>query len=484
MWSQGRTTALVALLLSSWPAVALAVGESDGDNFPSWEERVHHELANRARVEPDLEILACGSNCTEPAGCYTVMPPLYYIRNNGRAARFHADNSVLTGSWGHTSSCTVVSNIGSLYPNSCDGAAACACEGGAVGCNPICTSPAGRVSLFGGGYSGEIIASGGSPNSAFYMWLYEPASAGHPCDFSLENGHRYLLLKNSGGVGFGVSGQHVGDFGGGGEQHRIPSGSHWPRQAGSIEAWANWYDSAGPNSAMVNVEGECTAMSLQRGTPLNGAYRANLSGVSSGCHRYFFLFRDSGDQIVTFPETGSLGIGPTSCDDWNSTRPGTGASCNCTPQCAGQACGDDSCGGSCGNCDPGDACEGGQCVCQPQCAGLACGDDSCGGSCGSCDPGTVCQGGQCVPEGTGGAGPGGSGTGAGSVGGSGAGVVGGGATGGGVGNAGGLDAAPDGADGLVGQCSCRLVGGRRGGGQQWLLLGLGALGFITRRRRR
>ena len=48
-------------------------------------------------------------------------------------------------------------------------------------------------------------------------------------------------------------------------------------------------------------------------------------------------------------------------------------------------------------CGPGFLCEGGVCVeCQPQCDGLACGEDGCGGTCGQCDAGLICQAGACV----------------------------------------------------------------------------------------
>lgn len=108
----------------------------------------------------------------------------------------------------------------------------------------------------------------------------------------------------------------------------------------------------------------------------------------------------------------------------------------CQPQCeADQECGDDGCGGSCGECadgwiceegfctppeamcgdgtcDPGEdctrcnddcacgegeACEAGECVCVPDCTDRLCGDDGCGGSCGDCDGDFVCEEGACVP---------------------------------------------------------------------------------------
>jgi agmatine/peptidylarginine deiminase len=69
----------------------------------------------------------------------------------------------------------------------------------------------------------------------------------------------------------------------------------------------------------------------------------------------------------------------------------------CTPNCTGKVCGDDGCGGSCGTCTGGKACQNGQCVgCTPSCTGKQCGDDGCGGLCGSCPVGQSCQNGQCV----------------------------------------------------------------------------------------
>ena len=115
----------------------------------------------------------------------------------------------------------------------------------------------------------------------------------------------------------------------------------------------------------------------------------------------------------------------------------------CTPQCAGQECGSDGCGGTCGFCPPGlqcgdqgfcipsgscmpgemgcdgnnvalcvgdgqwmplqscpsgTVCQSGQCIggCIPQCAGKTCGSDGCGGTCGTCGPAQQCTQGKCV----------------------------------------------------------------------------------------
>lgn len=340
---------------------ALAIGESE-NGFPSYDERLQHELANRARVDPQIEMDKCGDKCPDRA-CYKAQPPLYYSRELNHSARFHAAHMEKNGYFAHDSSCTLVDDIATLFPDACDGAASCACKGGENKCNPDCTSWSDRIKLFGPGAGGEIIASGGGPEGGFYLWLYESTSSSK-CEFSSSNGHRWLLLTAQGAVGFGSAGKYVGDFSGGGEKHPIASGSHLPRQADEVEIWANWYADAGPSVATVNVDGTCMPMQLSRGAPENGAYMLKASGVGSGCHRYWFLFQDAAGNQVTYPEQGSLGIGPEgSCADWNMERPAAGAGCDCKPVCDGKQCGDNTCGGSCGTCGAGDVCSSaGQCV--------------------------------------------------------------------------------------------------------------------------
>ena len=176
------------------------------------------------------------------------------------------------------------------------------------------------MALFNTRSTGEIIAGGMSdPHHAFYAWLWE-ASLSPSCAFTSLNGHRQLILSSVGSVGVGVSeNRAVGNFGSGGTSHPIPSGTHYPQQAASVEAWANWFDAKAPRSASVVVNGKCTAMKLSRGTGTNGAWSATISGVGSGCHRYYFSFIDGNGAEVTYPATGSLAIG-TSCPDWSGTR--------------------------------------------------------------------------------------------------------------------------------------------------------------------
>jgi hypothetical protein len=70
----------------------------------------------------------------------------------------------------------------------------------------------------------------------------------------------------------------------------------------------------------------------------------------------------------------------------------------CHPACSDKECGDDGCGGSCGQCADGFSCKEGQCVegpCEPACGDKECGGDGCDGTCGECGGGATCVDGSC-----------------------------------------------------------------------------------------
>ncbi|MBM4398178.1 MAG: hypothetical protein FJ087_21135, partial [Deltaproteobacteria bacterium] len=86
---------------------------------------------------------------------------------------------------------------------------------------------------------------------------------------------------------------------------------------------------------------------------------------------------------------GSYGCNTGGTPDPSGTYP---IECNftCAPKCDGRECGDDKCGGTCGNCSAGQVCNGGTC-CTPGCEGKECGPDGCGGTCGAgCGEGFWC----------------------------------------------------------------------------------------------
>lgn len=411
-----------------------ALGEPQ-DGFPNWYERAVHVWTNRARSDPAADLASC-SVCAEKS-CYAPVPPVVWNHNLARAARFHSDNLV-KGSCGlqHDSPCTLVSGVSTAYtPGPCDGAPACACQGGTASCGSTGTVWSSRVSAFGTSPNAENIARGyNDPVSTFYLWLHEP-DTNAACGFRNANGHRYNILTSSRrALGVGKSGStYTQDFSGTGTPAGVVAGVHYPLTGSTIHFRANWYGANAPTTAYVNIDGMCQPMSLERGSTTNGTYLFSASNVPNTCVRYYFHFMDaSGDHY--YPTVGSYGIN-CGAADWENSR---GAACGpCTASCAGRACGSDGCGGSCGSCaggevcnpsgqcvcpvsecaetcvdtntDPancgqcgracgaGEYCGGGACLCAPVCGGRQCGDDACGGSCGSCGGGQVCNSsGQCA----------------------------------------------------------------------------------------
>jgi len=68
----------------------------------------------------------------------------------------------------------------------------------------------------------------------------------------------------------------------------------------------------------------------------------------------------------------------------------------CNSNCEDRQCGDDGCGGSCGDCPASQVCSPDGSCCEPCCQDKVCGDDGCGGSCGECTGEDVCHAGRCV----------------------------------------------------------------------------------------
>ena len=104
---------------------------------------------------------------------------------------------------------------------------------------------------------------------------------------------------------------------------------------------------------------------------------------------------DDNDGVLDVVDNCPVHYNPLQTD---TDQDGIGDVCeNCIPICDGRECGPDSCGGTCGTCPEGAACDmWGDCSCMPVCAGKQCGIDGCGGSCGQCPFGESCTpAGQC-----------------------------------------------------------------------------------------
>ena len=114
---------------------------------------------------------------------------------------------------------------------------------------------------------------------------------------------------------------------------------------------------------------------------------------------------DGGGSPAT--EDAPDGQAATDAQDTLSDDTGESQGDACAPECGSKECGDDGCGGTCGECpQAAPVCSDDQLCeaeCVAQCDGLECGDDGCGGTCGECPlEMPVCDADQkciaCVPD--------------------------------------------------------------------------------------
>jgi hypothetical protein len=104
-------------------------------------------------------------------------------------------------------------------------------------------------------------------------------------------------------------------------------------------------------------------------------------------------------NCTNLTECGNDGCGGTCGECQSNEICNASRLCECVPNCTGKTCGDNGCGGICGSCTSGNICTNGQCVCVPNCTGKECGTDGCGGTCGSCGANQKCTNdGKCVNE--------------------------------------------------------------------------------------
>lgn len=127
------------------------------------------------------------------------------------------------------------------------------------------------------------------------------------------------------------------------------------------------------------------------------------SGATVACSDDATPPGNNGSRVATLLQPGTYYL---IADGYNALASGpftltVGFTAGCVPQCDGRFCGDDGCGGQCGECAGGEVCTpGGRCQadpCVPQCDGRECGSDGCGGTCGACSGNDLCveETGQC-----------------------------------------------------------------------------------------
>jgi MYXO-CTERM domain-containing protein len=333
--------ALVVAAVLAIPSPAVAQRGVPQSGFPSWQERLLLVYVNRARADPPADLAGC-TVCAEKA-CYpNPLTPVVTSYELNRASRFHAGNLEHANRFQHDSPCTLVPNLSAVYtPNgSCQGEVACACEGGVLtGSTPTGTRLA---RFFPVSNWGENIAYGyATPRQTFYQWFWEP-DTNPACGFRSANGHRANMMAPNHrllGDGYFRVSRHmwVQDFNSGSNPTgTLLAGAHEPQlTGGTVEFRANYFDTAAPQQAIVNIDGACSPMSLERGSATNATYLATTSLPGTACRRYRFEFKNPAGTLVYLPETGSYGAGGAGCEDWTAaTPPACGAPANQPPSVA------------------------------------------------------------------------------------------------------------------------------------------------------
>ncbi|MBM4355216.1 MAG: hypothetical protein FJ109_15770, partial [Deltaproteobacteria bacterium] len=153
----------------------------------------------------------------------------------------------------------------------------------------------------------------------------------------------------------------------------------------------------------------CTELGLQACSPTEGdkwlVLRCSVDGQGNlwwrvslvcafGCKDGKCLTLDGDVADIRYPEIGAdvtdAVVGTDGGEPDAEENPDTTLDI-CIPDCSTRLCGDDGCGGTCGECPKDFVCitDEGKC-CMPECKGKLCGDDGCGGSCGECPEGHEC----------------------------------------------------------------------------------------------
>jgi MYXO-CTERM domain-containing protein len=347
-----RRLAVFVLLVLSTAAEAQTRGVPQ-NGFPTWQERMIYVYTNRSRCDPVTELAGCAA-CAEKACYSTPLQPVIWNYNLNRAARFHSAELEYTGCFQHDSPGALVSNISSVYVpvGTCLGQASCAYSGGFT-CGTAATNTFTRIAAFGTSGSSENIAYYGgtsaTPQMVYNLWIFE-ADSNTACGFRSSNGHRYSILNgNNRALGAGHYSQtrsmYTQDFASSGTPTgSLITGGHDPQFTNTgttnVNFRVNWYDTAGPQTARVNIDGVCTSMTMERGvTAANSTWLTTIPLTGTGCRRYAFQFTTAGGTTVMLPETGTYGVGGSlaTCADYQATAPAACGTGNAAPTIAAAA---------------------------------------------------------------------------------------------------------------------------------------------------
>jgi len=92
-----------------------------------------------------------------------------------------------------------------------------------------------------------------------------------------------------------------------------------------------------------------------------------FASLAMGCISKPEPWQPQDDEETSTTDAGTGDARPIETPDSGDDGSGGDSDLDCTPSCDGVVCGNDGCGGSCGNCGVHEACVEGQCSFQPEC---------------------------------------------------------------------------------------------------------------------
>jgi len=158
------------------------------------------------------------------------------------------------------------------------------------------------------------------------------------------------------------------------------------------QAYAAFYPANIEWLSLTNYSGKTHQMSLYEapsGAMVFGAGTVQWSWGLDYNHDRSGGAEDVRVQQATVNLLGDMGVQP------ETLQPNLVPGLPCVPDCTGRVCGDDGCGGSCGDCEVGVTSCSELGACEPcdvdRCLGRECGDDGCGATCGTCPATETCE---------------------------------------------------------------------------------------------
>lgn len=268
---------------------------------PSAPERAMTVMTNAVRMDPTgFRDTYIGIDTILVAPNFWAVNPLYHQEGLDEAARFHAEDMAHNHGMSHTSSdgTSFSDRVISYYDN--------------------------------WNYIGENVATGVPDALGTIVQLLRDniSPSTHPAsDSSDYDGHRRNIMAphfTETGAGYAYDNSRqwyhfwCQDFGRrftDAANTRIPAGSHFELNTGTISYIANYFDPSGtqPQNASVIIDGIAYPLTLHLGTTDRGTWKFDATDTGYRT-RFWFEFTDAGGSLTRYPATDTLLVNPTAAD--------------------------------------------------------------------------------------------------------------------------------------------------------------------------